>query len=92
MAKRRAHNEGALFQRADGRWAGSVDLGWRDGKRARKTVYDHTQQEAIAKMTQIKADLAKGIMPADGRVTVEVFLNRWLETTAKPRVRLSNAA
>ena len=39
MARIRQNGEGSVYQRAsDGRWIGSVTLGWDDGKRVRKTV------------------------------------------------------
>ena len=44
MAKRGNH-QGTIYKRADGRWAGTVELGWQDGKRRRKTFYAGTRQE-----------------------------------------------
>jgi integrase len=40
MTKRRDKGAGSVYQRAsDGRWLGSIDLGWgADGKRRRKVV------------------------------------------------------
>ncbi len=38
MAKR-GKNEGSIFQRKDGRWVGSLNLGWEDGKRKRRHFY-----------------------------------------------------
>ena len=35
MSKRRGHGEGAIYQRSDGRWVASVDLGWEAGRRRR---------------------------------------------------------
>ena len=40
---RRGPNEGSIFERQDGRWAGSVHMGWVDGKRVRKHVIAHTR-------------------------------------------------
>ena len=45
MARKRNAGEGSIFQRADSRWCGQIDLGWRDGKRARKFVYGRTAAE-----------------------------------------------
>jgi integrase len=40
----RGKGEGSIFQRQDGLWAASVDLGRKpDGKRWRKTVYGKTR-------------------------------------------------
>jgi hypothetical protein len=38
MSRRRGHGEGSISKRDDGRWEARVDLGWRDGKRRRKTL------------------------------------------------------
>jgi hypothetical protein len=39
MARTRQNGEGSVYQRAsDGRWIGSVTLGWDDDRRVRKTV------------------------------------------------------
>ena len=50
MAKRkpRAHGEGGLVRRKDGRWAGSFyNI---EGKRVYVYVYGNTQQEALEKL------------------------------------------
>jgi integrase len=90
MAKRRGRGEGAVYQRSDGRWAGSVDLGWVDGKRKRKTVYGDTQAEVQTRIRTLLNDLDKGLAPADDRLTVGDFLDHWLEQTAKPKLRYSS--
>ena len=89
MAKRRGLGEGAIYQREDGLWVGAVNLGWVDGKRRRKTVAGKTRQEVQGKVSLLTAQKMQGIPPADDRLTVEQFLNRWLEQTAKPAVRYS---
>ena len=50
MAKRRGRNEGSIYERNDGRWAGSVDLGFIDGKRVRKTFYGSTRNAVASKL------------------------------------------
>ena len=45
MAKR-GNNEGSIYKRADGRWAASLNLGWQNGRRKRKTFYAKTRREA----------------------------------------------
>ena len=81
MAKRRGLGEGAIYQREDGLWVGAVNLGWVDGKRRRKTVAGKTRQEVQGKAYLLTAQKMQGIPPADDRLTVEQFLNRWLEQT-----------
>ena len=44
MAKR-GNNEGSIYKREDGRWAATINLGWQDGKRRRKTFYAKTRRE-----------------------------------------------
>jgi len=89
MAKRRGLGEGAIYQREDGLWIGAVNLGWVDGKRKRKTVAGKTRGEVQGKVSLLTAQKMQGIPPADDRLTVEQFLNRWLEQTVKPSVRYS---
>ena len=38
MPARRGRGEGSIVKRSDGRWMAQADLGWRDGKRRRKTL------------------------------------------------------
>ncbi|HEY4032492.1 MAG TPA: hypothetical protein VGL94_00830 [Ktedonobacteraceae bacterium] len=48
--KRRAHGEGGLVRRKDGRWAGSFyNI---EGKRV--YVYGNTQQEALEKLRSVQ--------------------------------------
>ena len=49
--KRRGHGEGSLYQRSDGRWAATLDLGWQGGKRVRKSYYAPTRKEVVEKLT-----------------------------------------
>lgn len=76
---KRGHGEGSVRLRADGRWEARVSLP--DGKR--KSIFGKTRAEALNKARAVLRDLEKGVSPADGRLTVEVYLKRWLEA-AKP--------
>jgi integrase len=74
--RRRQRGEGSVYQRKDGLWVGEIDLGWRDGKRRRKVVYDRTQRAAIKKLNDVKARIAKhGDIPTAG-----MRVDKWLET------------
>jgi integrase len=54
MARIRQNGEGSVYQRAsDGRWIGSVTLGWDDGKRVRKTVSAKTAAEVREKLRMV---------------------------------------
>lgn len=74
MGKKRGNHEGSLYQRADGRWAAEISLP--NGKR--KVFYGKTRKEVEKKLRDALNDLEKGVLPPDGRQTVEQFLNYWL--------------
>jgi integrase len=75
MSKRRQRGEGGLFQRADGQWVGRIELGWRDGKRQRRTVYGKTMAEAQTKLRKAREQVAAG-----NRTTAGTPLAAWLRT------------
>ncbi|HEX8859184.1 MAG TPA: N-terminal phage integrase SAM-like domain-containing protein [Actinomycetes bacterium] len=78
--RRRGHGEEAIYPRKDGRWAGAVELGWRDGTRQRKTVYGKTRKEVAEKMHKLLRDHREREIQADERMTVEKYLKDWLQT------------
>src|SRR5690348_14479407 len=80
---RRGHNEGSLYKREDGRWAGVISV---HGKR--KFIYGKTRQEAQRKMNAALRDLEAGLPIASERQSVEQFLHSWLEMI-KPTIEES---
>ncbi|MGA9077542.1 MAG: N-terminal phage integrase SAM-like domain-containing protein, partial [Acidimicrobiales bacterium] len=86
-SKRRGHGEGSIYRRdTDGRWVGSVHLGWENGRRRRKVVYGRTQAEVVRKIKQLHGEISKGLPPPDDRTTVEQLLHRWLRDVVPGRV------
>lgn len=87
---RRGPQEGSIYQRAsDGRWAGSVQIGYEDGKRVRRHVMGHSRAEVKDKMAALmRAPEEKRPIP-DQREKVGPFLRRWLDEAAKPTLRTS---
>jgi len=84
---RRGRSEGSIYRRADGRWVASLDLGWISGRRERKSFYGRTRR-AVAEQLALKiAAVKSGRVRSDERQTLGAFLEHWLETVAKPRVR-----
>lgn len=80
--RRRQRGEGSVFQRNDGQWAATLDLGYRNGRRRRKTIYGRTQREAVRKLNAAKNDLAKhGDIPT-ASMTVEQWMTKWLTEIA----------
>lgn len=86
--KRRTRGDGALYQRADGMWMGSVELGFSpDGKRRRKVVSSSTQAGALAKLREARRNVEKhGTVPTQS-MTVQDWLDRWLADICAPRVK-----
>jgi integrase len=87
--RRRGRNEGGIYERSDGVWCASLSLGYDEqGKRRRKTVYGQTKAEVQEKLRQLLNGAADGRLCDAGRLTVSAYLARWLENTAKLKVRV----
>lgn len=89
MPKRRAHGEGTVVRRRDGRWAGALVVG-RDpsGRVVRRWVYGKTRQEVVAALERLRARRRiSGPAPAADRMSLEEYLRSWLADTAAPTVR-----
>ena len=92
MAKKRANNEGTISQRKDGRWEARISVGYRNGKQVRKCIYGSTREEVNRKLVTSLAKVQEGQTLPDERITVEKFLDTWLEGTARARLRESTFA
>lgn len=78
--KRRSSGSGSIFKDARGYWTGQVLVGYKsDGKPKYISKRSKLEREVIAWMDQQTVKTAQGINLAPERVTVETFLNRWLE-------------
>jgi integrase len=89
MPKRRAHGEGTVVRRRDGRWAGALVVG-RDssGRVVRRWVYGRTQQEVVARLDGLRLRRRiTGSIPAADRITLEYYMRSWLADVAAPVVR-----
>ncbi len=85
MAKR-GNGEGSIYRRkSDGYWVGSLSLP--DG--TRKVFYGKKQSEVIAKLDEAANDLRRGMLAVGPNVTLQEYLENWLENVHKPIVRLS---
>jgi len=87
MAKRRGDNEGSVYRDRDGRWRGSVHLGYRGGKRIRKVVSGRTRAAVSEKMKELLRSQQLGLPIQPDRQTVGVYLQHWLEQSVKNTVR-----
>lgn len=84
---RRGAKEGSIFQRKDGRWVGSLNLGWEDGKRKRRHFYAATAAEVRDQLLKARSDQSRGLPVATDRQTIAQFLESWLEHTLKARAK-----
>ncbi len=83
---RRAHGEGSIYKRADGRWCAVVDCGWKEGKRRRKYLYGKSQAEVRSQLVALRAQVDSGLPAPNDRMTIEDLLEVWFEhvrTTAE---------
>lgn len=81
--KRRAHGEGSIYHRADGRWQARITLP--DG--TRKSHYEPTQAAARRWLAQAQRERDQGVpMARDERQTLAAYLTTWLDTK-KPTIR-----
>lgn len=80
---RRGHGEGSIYQRSDGRWAGSISL--EDG--GRKTFYGKTRKEVQEQLKTALHQQQQGTLVVAPQQKVETFLTQWLEDVHKHAVR-----
>jgi len=84
---RRGNGEGSIHQLPDGRWRGSVFLGYRDGKPHRKYVTRRTRADVAAEIRVLIEAQRQGQVIATGGMTVAEWLTTYLEQVAQPAVR-----
>jgi integrase len=82
--KRRGHGDGGIRKRPDGRWEATIDLGFADGKRKRKSLYGSTRREVAQKLDRAKQSVEQGLNLTAKRQTVGGWLDYWIEEIIKP--------
>lgn len=81
----RAKGEGSIYQAADGRWHGSMDLGAKaNGKRYRRHVTAKTKTAVAKKLKQLRDDRGCGVVGGGREITVEVWATKWLADSSRP--------
>jgi integrase len=75
---RRGHGEDSIyFDQANNHWVGAVSLGYKAGKRVRKTVTGRTKTAVKTKLRQLRQELDNGVR-SSATYTVANALDDWL--------------
>jgi hypothetical protein len=77
---RREYGSGSVYQRSDGRWIGTIDVGWTaKGTRRRVTVSGKTEAEVKRKLRDKRLAIEReGLAPTSTRATVKSWADQWL--------------
>lgn len=87
---KRGQNEGTIRKRKDGRWEARAIIGRTiDGKPKFKYIYKKTRAEVSAELSKVLAELAEDSFINETNITFVGWLKTWLETYAKPSIKLS---
>lgn len=83
---RRGRGEDSIYRDGD-RWRGAASVGYgAEGRRVRKKVSGATKAEVLRKLRDLRVDLNAGLPVPDDRLTLGVFLERWVTTTLQGQV------
>lgn len=85
--RRRAYGEGAIYRLNDGRWQGSVELGWIDGARRRRTVTRKSKSDVAREMRRLVTEAESGRLRYGNPPTLEQWMATYLSDVAATRVR-----
>jgi integrase len=80
---RRGHNEGSIYQRADGRWVAAISL--ENGQR--KTWTGKTRRAVQKRLSEALHARQRGALVVGSHQTAAQYLTRWLNDTVQPSVR-----
>ena len=88
---KRAKGESSIIKGDDGRWHGYVSMGLKDGgKRDRRHVASVKRADVVRMVRELEEQRDAGVVPPSGRgVTVEQWMNLWIDTIASRKVRPS---
>ena len=87
MGKRRANNEGSIWQRQDGRWTGAAYVLTSEGILKRTYVYGRTREDVHGKLVKMQDRSAQGIPVPAKAWKVGEYLDYWLTEVAARSVR-----
>ncbi|MDZ4684444.1 MAG: tyrosine-type recombinase/integrase [Planctomycetaceae bacterium] len=78
--KKRGAGEGSIFQRGDGKWTGTITVGYSEvGKRLRKTVYGETKKAVTDKLTRLQGQKLDGTLTTSGGQRLGEYFSAWVK-------------
>lgn len=84
---RRANNEGSIYRRKDGRWAGYLSVGFdKEGKPIRKTIYGKNQAEVAKKLSDLSGRIKSNSYEIMENHTFGELMEQFLLVFKKPSV------
>jgi integrase len=86
MPKKRANNEGTIYQRKDGRWMVQVTVGHR-----RVTRYAKTKDDALKVLASLRVQQFQGTLSLPSDLTLDDWVEQWL-ALVEPDLRPSTIA
>lgn len=85
--RRRANGDAAPYwSEPHGMWRAQIDVGYKDGKRQRKTVYGKTKQECARKLREARQAKEAGDLTTS-TMRVDAWLRYWLDNIAAQHVK-----
>lgn len=79
--KRRSKGDGGTYQRPNGTWQATLDLGLgENGKRRKKDFYGKTEAEALRKLREFRKGLEQGTVITKKPKTFGQFVTEWLDS------------
>jgi integrase len=90
--KRRGRGEGSIYRLPSGVWRGTVEIGWANGRRQRKTVTRLTRADVSKELRRLVDAAAVGQIPVGRAPTFGEWLDTYLREVATLRVRPSTLA
>jgi integrase len=79
--RRRSPGEGSIFQRKDGKWVASIEIGQAFGERRRRRFIRATREAARQELLKVQREgVKRGV--ADEIVTVSDLLDAWLHSAS----------
>ena len=86
---RRGRSEGSIHKRSDGRWVATVDGGFVNGRRVRKSYYGKTRQVVAEKLNEaIGRRRGGGVVKTNDAINVAAHLDTWLSTVSvRPKTK-----